>query len=294
MGGKILALLLAAALFLTGCAGIPEAGGEQLTVVASFYPVWVMAANVIQGVEGVELSLLAPPDTGCLHHYQLLPQDMKTLEGADVLVINGAEMEHFLENITSSFTQLKVVDTSAELALIEEDGPDHSVNPHVWLDVDNAMAQTQAIAAALKEALPQQAAAFEANAQAYCQRLEEVKEKMAETLEPVKGQSMVTSHNAFAYLAQAFDLEVAAVIQQDEETDPSAAEIGRICDLMEQEGIDTVFIEPDTAGSAPEAVAEETGAQLVTLDPMTTGDLDAAAYERIQLANAQAICEALQ
>ncbi len=295
MGGKILALLLAAALFLTGCAGAPKTEGDKLTVVASFYPVWVMTANVVQGVEGVELSLLAPPDTGCLHQYQLLPQDMKTLEGADVLVINGADMEHFLEGVASSFEQLEVVDTSAGLDLIEgsqEQG--HSVNPHVWLDVDNAMAQTRAIADALKQAMPQQAEAFEANAQAYCQRLEEVKKKMAETLEPVKGRSMVTSHDAFAYLAQAFQLEVAAVIQQDEETDPSAAEIGRICDLMKQEGIDTVFIEPDTTGSAPEAIAAETGAQLVTLDPMTTGELDPEAYERVQLSNAQAICEALK
>ena len=197
--------------------------------------------------------------------------------------------------MASSFEQLEVVDTSAGLDLIEgskEQG--NSVNPHVWLDVDNAMAQTRAIADALKQAMPQQAEAFEANAQAYCQRLEEVKKKMAETLEPVKGRSMVTSHDAFAYLAQAFQLEVAAVIQQDEETDPSAAEIGRICDLMKQEGIDTAFIEPDTTGSAPEAIAAETGAQLVTLDPMTTGELDPEAYERVQLANAQAICEALK
>ena len=293
MSGKILALLLAAALFLTGGAGAPKAEGEKLTVVASFYPVWVMTANVGQGVEGVERSLLAPPDTGCLHHYQLLPQDMKTLEGADVLVMNGAGMEHFLEGVLSSFPELKAVDTSAGLDLLEA-AQEGGVNPHVWMDVDNAIAQTQAITAALKEAMPQQAAAFEDNAQAYCQRLEAVKEKMEAALEPVKGRSMVTSHDAFAYLARAFGLEVAAVIQQDEETDPSAAELGRICDLMEQEGIDTVFIEPDTTGSAPEAVAGETGARLVTLDPMTTGELDAQAYERIQLANAQAICEALQ
>lgn len=293
MRGKILALLLAAALILSGCAGAPKAKEQKLTVVASFYPVWVMTANVIQDVEGVELSLLAPPDTGCLHHYQLLPQDMKTLEGADVLVMNGAGMEHFLEGTLSSFPELKAVDTSSGLDLIEE-AQEGGVNPHVWLDVDNAMAQTRAIAAALKEAMPQQAAAFEANAQAYCQRLESVKEKMQTMLEPVKGQSMVTSHDAFAYLAQAFGLEVAAVIQQDEETDPSAAEIGRICNLMDRKGINTVFIEPDTTGSAPEAIAGETGAKLVTLDPMTTGELDAAAYERIQLANAQAIFEALQ
>ena len=128
MSGKILALLLAAALFLTGCAGAPKAEGEKLTVVASFYPVWVMTANVVQGVEGVELSLLAPPDTGCLHHYQLLPQDMKTLEGADVLVMNGAGMEHFLEGVLSSFPELKAVDTSAGLDLLEA-AQEGGVNP---------------------------------------------------------------------------------------------------------------------------------------------------------------------
>jgi len=304
MKGRFLIILVSVILLLSGCSAQPAKEKEGLSVVASFYPVWVMAANVTEGVEGVELTLLTQEDTGCLHNYQLLPQDMKTLDGADILLLNGAGMEGFIEEAAASFAELTMVDTSDGLSLIISEEHDHthghehehdlSVNPHVWLNVDNAIAQTSSIADAIKVALPEQAEKIEKNAETYIARLETLKAEMTEILGPVKGAQLVTSHDAFAYFASAFDLEIAAVIQQDEETDPSAAHLGEICELMTENNIPAVFVQPDTTSSAPRTIAQEVGAQIVTIDPITGGKLDANSYENAQLANAKAIAEVLK
>ena len=304
MKGKFLAILLSLVFLFSGCAPVSVQEKTGLSVVASFYPIWVLAANVVEGLEDVQLTLLTSQDAGCLHNYQLLPRDMKVLDGADILVLNGAGMEGFIEDAAKSFTQLTLVDTAENLHLIENGehahehdhnhGHDHSVNSHVWLDVDNAIAQTQVIAESLKAALPQQTEQIERNAAAYIDRLKVLKAEMESILEPVRGKKIVTSHDSFAYFAHEFDLHVEAVIQPDEETDPSAAHLGEICDLMESENIPAVFVQPDTTGSAPQVIAREVGAKLVTLDPLTGGELDAAGYERAQLNNARAIAEVLQ
>ena len=89
---KILAFCLAAAMVLGGCGNGSEntteetAQADGLTVVTSFYPVYLLAANVTDGVEGVTLKNMTQPQTGCLHDYELTTEDMKTLEGADVLI----------------------------------------------------------------------------------------------------------------------------------------------------------------------------------------------------------------
>ena len=86
---KILAFCLAAAMVLGGCGkGTENTAGETaqtdgLTVVTSFYPVYLLAANVTDGVEGVTLKNMTQPQTGCLHDYELTTEDMKTLEGAE-------------------------------------------------------------------------------------------------------------------------------------------------------------------------------------------------------------------
>ena len=304
MKGKFLAILLSLVFLFSGCAPVSVQEKKGLSVVASFYPIWILTANVMEGLEDAELTLLTKEDAGCLHNYQLLPRDMKVLDGADILVLNGAGMEGFIEDAAKSFAQLTLVDTGEYLELIENGehehdhdhnhGHDHSVNAHVWLDVDNAIAQTRVIAQALKEALPQQAERIESNAAAYIERLEVLKAEMERILEPVKGKKMVTSHDSFAYFAHAFDLNVAAVIQKDEETDPSAAHLGEICDLMDSEKIPAVFVQPDTTGSAPKVIAREVGAQLVTLDPITGGEMNVTSYETAQLNNARAIAEVLQ
>ena len=113
---KFVALLLTV-LMLTSALASAE------TVVTSFYPIHLLARNLLEGIDGIELASLAEPTSGCLHDYQLQTGDMKTLARADVFLINGAGMEGYLEGVFEAFPTLPVVDASQGVTMITPSTP---------------------------------------------------------------------------------------------------------------------------------------------------------------------------
>ena len=113
---KLLAALLTLLIFLSPALASAE------TVVTSFYPIYLFALNLTQGIDGITIRNLAAPNTGCLHDYQLSTGDMKVLNKADVFLINGAGMESYLTRVMDTFPKLPVVDASAGITLLTEDG----------------------------------------------------------------------------------------------------------------------------------------------------------------------------
>lgn len=79
---------------------------DILTVVTSFYPMYIATLNIVDGVEGVRLENLSEPQTGCLHDFQLTPEDMKLLSTADVFVINGGGIESFMSDVARRIRSL--------------------------------------------------------------------------------------------------------------------------------------------------------------------------------------------
>lgn len=123
MKKKGLVLFLLSALLFTACGTEKNKTEEtdKLTVVTSFYPVYLLAQEIVQGAEGIRLENMAQPQTGCLHDYELSISDMKLLETADIFIINGGGMESFLEQALERYPELTVVDTSEGIALLEEE-----------------------------------------------------------------------------------------------------------------------------------------------------------------------------
>lgn len=97
---------------------------DMLTVVTSFYPMYIAALNIVDGVEGVRLENLSEPQTGCLHDFQLTPEDMKLLSTADVFVINGGGIESFMSDVAKAYPKLDVVEACEKVALLSEDDAD--------------------------------------------------------------------------------------------------------------------------------------------------------------------------
>lgn len=94
---------------------------DMLTVVTSFYPMYIAALNIVDGVDGVRLENLSEPQTGCLHDFQLTPEDMKLLSTADVFVINGGGIESFMSDVAKTYPKLDVVEACEDVALLSED-----------------------------------------------------------------------------------------------------------------------------------------------------------------------------
>ena len=94
---------------------------DVLTVVTSFYPMYIATLNIVDGVDGVRLENLSEPQTGCLHDFQLTPEDMKLLSTADVFVINGGGIESFMSDVAKAYPKLDVVEACEDVALLSED-----------------------------------------------------------------------------------------------------------------------------------------------------------------------------
>ena len=293
------AALLAACLLLAGCGGAPaaqtqKAGDGTFHIVTSFYPMYIDVINLTDGVEGVTVTNMTKPQTGCLHDYQLTTEDMKTLEKADAFVVNGAGMESFLDKVIKMQEGMTVIDASRGIDLMEEDG---EANPHVWLSITKDIEQVKNIRDQLKEADPAHADQYEANAAAYLAKLEVRKSEMHATLDDVPHKDIVTFHEAFPYFAEEFGLHILGVIEREPGADPTPAELETTIEQVKALPVKVLFAEPQYSPAAAETIARETGAKLYSLDPVVTGEAtpDAKdAYLDAMRKNVETLKEALQ
>ena len=271
---KILSLLLLLlSIALVGCGGANQTAekktAEPFRIVTSFYPMYVATINITDGVDGVEVYNMTKPQTGCLHDYQLMTDDMKTLEKADAFIINGAGMEDFMDKVTEQQKKLKVIDASRGIELIHDEEGD---NPHVWLSVTDAIAQTRNIADQLKEADPAHAAQYEKNAAAYIEKLTSLKSEMHAALDNVPHKDIVTFHEAFPYFAKEFNLNIIGVVEREPGTEPTPTELQETIEQVNALPSKVLFTEPQYSPAAAETIARETGAKIYTLDPVVTGE----------------------
>ena len=265
-------LLASLCLLLTGCGGTNTAGGGKdgsFHIVTSFYPMYVATINITQGVDGVTVTNMTKPQTGCLHDYQLMTEDMKTLEKADAFVINGAGMESFLDKVVNQQKNLKIIDASKGIELLKDDDEE---TPHVWLSVTDAILQVKNIAEQLKAADPKHADAYEKNAAAYIKKLEALKAEMHAELDTVPNKDIVTFHEAFPYFAKEFGLNIISVVEREPGTEPTPAELQETIEQVKKLPVKVLFTEPQYSPSAAETIARETGAKIYTLDPVVTGE----------------------
>ena len=298
---KFLVLLLALLMVsLSGCGAV----AEDISIVATFYPVYVLAGNVLDGVEGVSLSSMTPPSTGCLHDYQLLTSDMRSLAKAQALLINGAGMESFLSDVTGQFPKLTVIDCSVGVDLIAEEeedeeeehehGHDHGdYNAHIWLAPENAIQMVKNLRDGLSALLPDQAERIAQNAEAYIARLSALDAELRAAIEPLPRKEIVTFHEAFPYFARAYGLEVKAVVALEPDEPVSPRMLKEVIAKVKAAGNPPLFSEPQYESAALRTVALETGAPVYELDPLVTGDGEKTAYEDVMRKNLQVLREAL-
>ncbi|MBE5783487.1 MAG: zinc ABC transporter substrate-binding protein [Clostridiales bacterium] len=276
---------------------------EETTVVASFYPVYILAKNVLNDVEGVNLTSMTAPSTGCLHDYQLVTGDMRALSQASALLVNGAGMESFLPDIQAQFPDLPIVDCSQGVELICHEAHDHAhehehdhgeYNAHIWLNPKNAMRMVENMARELSLLLPDAAEKIDQNARDYIARLEEVDRELTAAIEALPHKDIVTFHEAFPYFAKAYGLHVAAVIALEPDEPISPKMLAEVIAAVKAAGNPPLFLESQYESAALKAVSQETGAPVYELDPLVTGDGALTAYEDAMRKNLQVLKEALK
>jgi zinc transport system substrate-binding protein len=260
-------------------------------IVTSFYPVYIAARNIARDIPGVTVTCLTPPETGCLHHYQLTPDDLVALSQARVMVINGGGMEPFLDLIRRRMPELPLVNASAGIALIQERG---GPNPHVWVSPSLAITQVWTITAGVVALDPAHAADYRRNATVYAAKLAALRERMLMELQSVTNRAVVTLHNAFAYFARDCGLDVVAVVQPEAGAQPNAREMAETIKTIRVHKVKAVFAEPQYSLDAANAIARETSAQVYILDPAASGAAGDDAYIETMQRNLSTLKQALE
>ena len=248
---------------------------EELTVVTSFYPMYVAAMNVVGDAPGVKLQNLSEPQTGCLHDFQLTPEDMKLLSTADVFIINGGGIEAFMEDVAKAYPNLTIVSTCEYLELLS-DG--NETNAHAWMSVGMYREMVQTIAMGLAKADPDNRALYEENAEIYDSKLMRLEERQQTVAEAAEGTDVILFHEAYDYVADDYGMQVSCVMDLDEERQVSAGEVAEVLRAINEDGASLILAEELYGKSMAETVQKEADVSVIYLDPLNRGDYEADSY----------------
>lgn len=276
---------LGAALLLScaGCASPAAQSEARVHIAATTYPIYALTCAVSAGVEGVSVSRLNTGQVSCLHDYTLTVSDMARLEQADLVLINGAGLEEFLDGVLEQL-EAPITDCSSGIDLLEPDGHLHSHevdeadghhhdhDPHYWMDPRNAVAMAGTIAQALAQTDPDNAGRYQANAALVSEALTIAYSTWSTALTGLTYPYLITFHNGFPYFASAFGLELLFAMEEEDGATASARDILEASTYVKEYHLPAIFMEANGSGSAARAVSGETGAAVSTLSMLMDGD----------------------
>jgi zinc/manganese transport system substrate-binding protein len=263
-----------------------QAADRKLRIVTSFLP--IQSHTLAIAGPHAEVVQLLGKDTGP-HDFQLAPSNVKKLADADLLIINGAGIEDWLDDLVkkSGNKNLVVVDTSKGIKLVESPeeiaiaggghghhhhhGHGHGGNPHIWLDPIIAQKQAANIVAALQKADQEHAAAYAENGKTYSAKLAALDTRYRATLAPLPNKNLVTFHDAFPYLAARYGLNYVGAIAEFPEKDPTPRQLASLVDKIRELKVGVLFAETGYAPGLLQRIAEQTGAKVSTLDTLEVG-----------------------
>jgi len=263
----------------------------EFRIVTSFYPIFIATINIAKDIPGVRVMNLTKPFNGCLHDYQLTPDDLKQLAKADAFIINGAGMESFLDKAIHEIHDLKIINASDGIKFITDS---NGINPHVWLSITLAVKQVENITAGLAGRDPAHASLYRRNCDEYVRRLEALRSRMDNELKQLKTREIATFHEAFPYFAREFNLNIVAVVQRAPGSEPGAREMAETIQLIKKHKVRAIFIEPQYPDKSARAIARETGTAVCILDPAVTGPMNENAYLQIMASNLAALLKTLK
>jgi len=241
---------------------------DKIKVVATFS----VLADMVEQIAGdaVELTTLVGVDSDA-HVYQIRPIDAKHVSEADLLVVNGLGFEGWLGRLeqSSGFNGRKVVASKSIEAIHHEadghtDHPDSNLDPHAWHSLDNGRQYVANIAQALIELDPQNRVHYEDNLAHYLAAIDALDAELSARIAtiPAGQRRVITSHDAFAYLARAYGFEFFSPQSISTESQPSARDVARLIRQIRQEGIGALFIENISDDRLMQQIASETDVKL--------------------------------
>lgn len=269
-------------LFLSGC----TSAEKPAQIAATTLPVYEFTSRICEGTD-LRVTRLVTEEVSCLHDYSLNVRQVKAAEAAQVIVMSGAGLEAFLEDLLLG---ADVIDASLGIDLIcpeeghshehsseaehahEHEGHHHDQDPHIWLSPLHAYTMAENICLSLTELYPQYGDIFDANLAALSLELADLYSYGIETLESLSCRELITFHDGFAYFAECFHLEILEAVEEESGSEASAKELIHLIEEVEHHGLPAIFTERSGSVSAAGIISRETGCGSYPLDMAMAGD----------------------
>lgn len=269
---------------LGGPSAPPTPGPGAIDVVTTT----TVFADLVANVGGSHVHAISlVPAGGDVHTFEPKPENVRTVAGAKLLVMNGLGLDDWLEstitsaNSSAALVKLGVNEPGVELLPGEDPG---TQNPHLWMDVKYAELYVDRIADALKQVDPENAADYAANATAYRTSLDTLDAWVRQQIGSIapENRKLVTFHDAFPYFAREYGIQIVGVAVQAPGQDPSAAEIAALIQAIRASGVKAIFSENQFPTKLVDTLAEETGARVVAnLYDDSIGDPPVTSYDAV-------------
>ena len=252
---------------------------DTLTIYTSFYPLYDFTQKI--GGNKVEVVNLISPG-GEVHDYEPTTQQMVGMYDADLVIINGAGMEEWIEELDTSLTD-KLVDTSIGVTLLtktteeehehteDEEEHDHGIyDPHIWLSIVNAKQQMLNIANALSTLDPDNASYYQNNYQANLVLLNGLQSQFDDALSAHNGESFVVSHAAFGYMSHEYNLNQLSLSGMESDEEPDAQTLATMIDYINTNNVSVVFYQSALNSKVAESIANQTNASVGVLNTISS------------------------
>ena len=267
-------LIVLLSLLLCGC--VPS--GEPAQIAATTLPVWEFTSRLCAGTP-ITVTRLVTEQVSCLHDYSLNVRQVKAAESAETIIISGAGLEDFLDDL---LVNASVIDASEGIDLLcgeeheddhhHEEGHHHEENPHIWLSPENAQVMARNICAGLSVRYPAYKKIFESNLTVLLRDLDTLRQYGEDTLSTLKCRNLITFHDGFSYFADFFGLTIVKAVEEESGSEASARELIELITLVEEQSLPAIFTEASGSTSAASIIARETGCGVFSLDMAMAGD----------------------
>jgi zinc/manganese transport system substrate-binding protein/manganese/iron transport system substrate-binding protein len=266
-------VLLTGALVAGGCADDDGSAGGKVRAATSIEIFADMVRNV--GGDRVEVDALLPSGADP-HTFELSPGRVADVARADIVFINGLDLEHSIEDVINNSAEGPVIELSEGLPVLtddqrytEEEGDEEEPggNPHMWLDPRLAARYVERIRDELIAIDPNSSAAYETNAEAYLRQIGDLDREIEEAVLaiPEERRKLVTFHDAFPYLAARYGLEIVGIAVPSPGQEPSAQHIAELTETLRSAGVPAAYKEPQFSADVLDQAAAEAGVRVLEL-----------------------------
>jgi zinc transport system substrate-binding protein len=260
-GVKVSHALLALPLLAAACGSGDAAGSDETSVVAAVYPLEFVAHAIAGDAATVEDLTPAGQEP---HDIELTSGQIVEVSDADLLIYIGEDFQPALEDVIPD-VEGETLDALDEVDVLESGD---QVDPHMWLDPLRLIEVAGAAADHLSEIDAAHAKTYMRNYRSLAGDLLALDRYFEKTLELCERNEIVTSHDAFGYLADRYGLEQIGIAGIDPESEPSPQRLAEVADFVREHDVKTIFFEELLPPAVADTIAEETGATTRPLNPL--------------------------